>query len=156
MYWASKTKVLVNSCCTPKLKLRISGFFKWLEMGRTRPNGAPAGANGASKAWLGEFGNALSTACPAGVELSMVTVVSVTPSKFKESRTTLLNASIVLSAKEALSRVFESPHGDQVKPNRGWKLLWSEEQAGMMPLPSKQVPFGPLIFPPLKAPASTS
>ena len=72
-------------------------------MGRTRPNDVALGAKGANSAGLGALGNAARTARPAAVELSMITVVDVVPSKIKESWTTWLKASRVVSAKEALN-----------------------------------------------------
>src|SRR2546425_2819794 len=119
-------------------------------MGRTRPNSPlPGGTREASSPGLGALGKAASTA-----GLVVVTVLSVVPSKLSESSTTLLNARTVLSANDALNRVLLQ--GAQVRPRRGWKLFPSEEQAGIKPLPWKQVPFGPCIFPPLNAPASKS
>src|SRR5713101_1092730 len=100
IYWTWPDNVLVNSCSIPKLTLRISGLCRRLEIGRTRPQfGGQAGPT--NSAGLGKLGNAASTA-----GLVVVTVRRVLPSKFKESRTTLLNASTVLSAKESLNRVF--------------------------------------------------
>ena len=87
----------------PKLAARISGFLIWLEMGRTRPQlggqeGAPPNADAG-----GKLGNALSTGSP--VDTDIVLVRKFLPSKFRESKTTLLKARTVLSAKEALNRV---------------------------------------------------
>src|SRR5438270_474519 len=124
------------------LNMRISGFFRLGEMGRTRPNEVPGGGvTEANRAALGALGNAANTA-----GLVVVIVFSVVPSKLRESSTTLLNASMVTSAKEALNSV--PLNTSQVKPTRGCQLLPSEEQAGISPLPCRQVPLGPWIFPP--------
>src|SRR5262249_7140613 len=146
MYWISATTVLPNSCWMLALNMWISGFFKLGEMGRTRPqfggHGRPTRSDG-----VGVLGYAASTAA-----LVVVTVRRFLPSKLRESRTTLLKASMVTAAGEALNSIpFQ---GSQVKPRRGCQLFLSEEQAGMIPLPWKQVPLGPLTVPPLKAPAS--
>src|SRR6478672_12175552 len=114
MYWTPAFRVFVNWCSTPKFTMRISGFFRFGEIGRTRPKGpAGLGAKGASTAALGVPGNAASTAAicagvipgGGGAVLSMVTVFKVVPSKFNESSTTLLNASMVVSAKDKRNRV---------------------------------------------------
>src|SRR5262249_24352462 len=128
------------------LNMWISGFFKLGEMGRTRPQ-LPGQGGPTSRAGLGALGKAASTA-----GFVVLCVRRFLPSKFRESRTTLLKASMVFSAADALNSV---PFLiSQVKPNRGCQLFLSEEQAGMIPLPWKQVPLGPLTVPPLKAPAS--
>src|SRR6266852_5443401 len=94
--------------------MRISGFFRLGEIGRMRPKlaGLADGVNGASRAGLGVPGKAARTAwaCAAvvpgpGLRGSITTVFSVVPSKFSESSTTLLNASMVVSAKPAWIRV---------------------------------------------------
>src|SRR4029077_1465 len=161
MYWTPALKVFENSCSMPKLTLRISGFLRLVEMGRTRPKGpVSCGAKGARTDALGKAGKAAFTAasCAAvipgggGLVKSMVTVFSVVPSKLRESSTTLLKASMVVSAKDRRNRVLSQ--GAKVKPRRGCQLFLSDEHAEIRPLPWKQVPFGPLIFPPLNAPAS--
>ena len=99
------------------------------------------------------MGKAASAAAPAGVELSMVTVFSVVPSKLSESSTTLLKASIVVSAKDNRKSVLS--HGAYVKPKRGCQLFPSDEQAEIKPLP-KAGTVRARDFPPLNAPASKS
>src|ERR1700756_2563521 len=117
--------------------MRISGLWRLVAIGRIRPKKPlPGGAAAASKAGLGALGKA---ARMAG--LVVVTVFSVVPSKLSESSTTLLNASIVTSAKDAFTRV--PLWISQVKPRRGCQLFLSDEQAGIIPLPWKQVPLGP-------------
>src|SRR5262249_12323875 len=153
MYCASATSVLVNWCCRDRLNIRSSGLWRWSEMGRTRPkNPLPGGTSDASTAGLGELGNAATTVAQPGSALVIVVVFSVRPSKFNESSTTLLKASMVTSAAEAFTRV--PGRTSQVMPRRGCQLFLSEEQAEMRPLLWKQVPLGPLMVPPLKAPAS--
>src|SRR5258708_839834 len=99
MYWISPIRVLVNSCWMLALNMWISGFLILGEMGRTRPQlGGQAGP--ANSAGLGALGNAASTA-----GLVVVTVCKFTPSKFRESKTTLLKANCVTSAPDALRRV---------------------------------------------------
>src|SRR5260370_29020910 len=111
MYWISPTRVLENSCWMLALNMWISGLCKFGEMGRTRPQlGGQAGPT--NSAGLGKLGNAASTN-----GLVVVFVRRFLPSKFRESKTTLLKASMVTSAPEALNSVpFQ---GSQVKPRRG-------------------------------------
>src|SRR5262249_52113984 len=151
MYWISPTKLLPNSCWMLALNMWISGFLKLGEIGRTRPHlGGQAGP--ANRAGLGAFGNAAAMAVQPGLARGSVWATKFLPSKFRESRTLLLKARMVFSAAEALNSVpFRT---SQVKPRRGCQLFLSEEQPGMIPLPWKQVPLGPLTVPPLKAPAS--
>src|ERR1041385_2018091 len=109
----------------PALAMRTSGFLRCEEIGLTRPqSGGQTGAT--SNAGLGAFGNAASTAGSVDVA-----VLSVMPSKFNESRTTLLKASIVVSAPEAWNSVLSVMA--YVNPMRGWKLFRSLEQAGISP-----------------------
>src|SRR5258707_14460054 len=146
MYWISPARVLENSCWMLALNICISGFLRLAEMGRTRPQlGGQAGP--INSAGFGKLGNAASTN-----GLVVVCVRRFLPSKFRESRTTLLKANTVTSAPDALNSV--PGRISHVKPRRGCQLFLSEEQAGMTPLPSKHVPLGPLTVPPLKAPAS--
>src|SRR5262249_28958364 len=153
MYWTSPTRFLPNSCWMLALNMWISGFFKFGEIGRTRPHlGGHAGP--ASRAGLGAFGNAAAIAAQPGLDGVRVCVTRFLPSKFRESRTTLLKASIVFSAADAFNSV--PLRISQVKPRRGCQLFPSEEQPGTIPLPWKHVPFGPFTVPPLKAPASKS
>src|SRR5260370_28907927 len=113
MYMAPTLSVLESSCATPNVTRRKSGLCRLEAIGRTRPKGPVSlGANGASTAALGVLGKALSTAwfCAGvvpggGLVGSMVTVFNVVPSKLRESSTTLLKASMVVSAKEARIRV---------------------------------------------------
>src|SRR5215472_17909971 len=112
--------VLENSCWMPKLNMRISGLCRLSAMGRTRPQlGGHTGPTSAAAG--GKLGNAAATNGQVGLDGVRVTVRRVIPSKFKESRTTLLKASIVLSATDALNRVF-GPQGAYVKPKRGCQL----------------------------------
>src|SRR5713101_6870340 len=98
----------------PKLALRVSGLCKWSEMGRTRPQsgGQTGPTNAAAGGKLGPPGalNAAKTSGQVGLAGVRVFVRKVLPSKFSESRTTLLKARTVLSANEALKSVF-GPHG---------------------------------------------
>src|SRR5215510_6636810 len=113
----------------PALNIRISGFLILGEMGRTRPQLGGQGGP-ASRAGLGAFGKAATIAGQVGDVESTADVTKFLPSKFKESRTTLLKASMVISAAEALNSVpFLT---SQVKPRRGCQLFLSEEQAGMI------------------------
>src|SRR5262252_4254189 len=153
MYCTSIAIVLLSCCWKPKLNMRISGLCRLLAIGRTRPQfGGQTGPTSAAAG--GKLGNAAATSGQVGLDGVSVTVRNVLPSKFKESRTTLLKASMVTSPNDALNNV--PSHGAKVKPRRGCQLLVSDEQAGIIPLPSKQVPFGPFTVPPLKAPASRS
>src|SRR5689334_13336842 len=113
MYCISADIVLVNSCWMPKLKLRISGLCRFVAIGRTRPHLGGHAADPVKSAGFGALGNAAKTA-----GFVVVTVFKVVPSKFSESRTTLLKASWVVSANEALNSVFSQ--GAKVKPSRGW------------------------------------
>src|SRR5256714_10470538 len=148
-----------------KLMLRVSGFLRLGEMGRTRPKN-PAGLNCSSRVSGGLFGEKARMACPSGVEASAATVNKFTPSKLSESSDTLRYASIVISANDRRITVLSlSPKSECIKPLLkrglhampilGWKLLRSLEHAGIIPLPWKHpLPF--LIVPPLKAPCSTT
>src|SRR5262249_16477713 len=140
-----------NWCSTDRLNMRSSGFLRFGEMGRTRPHDGGQATPGRF-AGFGALGNAATMAAQLEAGLSTAAVCRFTPSKFRESRTTLLKASIVTSA--ALAFTIVPGRTSQLMPRRGCQLLPSEEQAGMMPLPWKQLPPGPLTVPPLKAPAS--
>src|SRR5215475_5694453 len=98
-------------------------------MGRTRPQFGGQ-ASPVSAAAGGKFGNAAATSGQVGLDGVSVTVRSVLPSKFSESRTTLLKASMVTSAADALIRV--PGHGWKVKPMRGCQLFRSDEHAEMI------------------------
>src|ERR1700756_293580 len=124
----------------PALAMRTSGFFRRAEIGRMRPQfGGQTGA--VSNAGFGALGNEASTAGSV-----VEAVLSVMPSKFSESSTTLLKASIVVSAPEAWNNVLSVMA--YVNPTRGWKLFRSLEQAGISPFAWKQLEFGPWIGPP--------
>src|SRR5579859_1339782 len=142
------------------LNMWISGFFRFGEIGRTRPQlggqAAAVNAAGGGKVWALKATHSGLPAFAGTVQSGTETLLvrRLIPSKFKESRTTLLKASMVFSAADALNSVpFRI---SQVKPRRGCQLLWSDEQAGMIPFPWKHVPLGPFTLPPLNAPASRS
>src|SRR5262252_5542906 len=124
---------------------RVSGFRRSLEMGRTRPK-KPAGLRLSRTLGGGRFG-----ANPRTFGLLLETVSRLTPSKFNESNTTFKNASSVTSANDARitlrswspKSVCRNPFwkfGLQAIPTLGWKLLWSEEHPGIMPLACKHPP----------------
>src|ERR1700687_4781542 len=119
------------------------------------------GLRGANRLAGGAFG---AFARIAGSDVT--TVKSVAPSKFSESSTMFRYASSVTSAAEArttdlpgfpnsVCRNPELKFGLQASPSRGCQLLWSEEQAGMIPFFWKQpLLLGSGIVPPLNAPTS--
>src|SRR5215475_9445662 len=149
-----------------KFACRTSGLRRWLEIGRMRPNPEPGGEQAvicACDGALGKFANR--EAAEQGPEAVGVRVPesNVTPSKFRESREMLRYASCVTSATLAvisdLFRGISHPNaplsncGLHATPNRGWKLLRSDEHAGIMRLAITHPPgtFA-LKYPPLNAP----
>jgi hypothetical protein len=116
-----------------KLALRISGFFRWSEIGRTRPNDIPPGANCANNAGLGALGKAARTARPAGVELSIVTVVNVAPSKFQRVQNHVIESKYSRFSK----RGFEQPvlPGIVGEPQAGLEIVFVRRASGNDSIP---------------------